>query len=78
MAFLLDALKVQRGSQAWLTHVDGYEASHYLTTLMDEHCLQQMIVRCRDCHALLTQTPQVNTELVISDLLVAWETLLDN
>ncbi|MBT0716773.1 DNA polymerase III subunit delta' [Rosenbergiella epipactidis] len=78
MAFLLDALKLQRGSQAWLTHVDGYEASHYLTTLMDEHRLQQMIVRCRDCHALLTQTPQVNTELVISDLLVAWETLLDN
>ncbi|WP_241581547.1 DNA polymerase III subunit delta' C-terminal domain-containing protein [Rosenbergiella nectarea] len=78
MAFLLDALKLQRGSQTWLTHVDGYEASHSLRSLMDEHSLQQMIIRCRDCHALLTQTPQVNTELVISDLLLAWETLLNN
>ncbi|SER15157.1 DNA polymerase-3 subunit delta' [Rosenbergiella nectarea] len=78
MAFLLDALKLQRGSQTWLTHVDGYEASHSLRSLMDEHSLQQMVTRCRDCHALLTQTPQVNTELVISDLLLAWETLLNN
>ena len=78
MAFLVDALKLQRGGQMWLTHVDEFETSHYVSTLMDEYRLQQMIARCRDCHTLLTHTPQVNTELVISDVLLAWETLLDN
>ncbi|WKX27733.1 DNA polymerase III subunit delta' C-terminal domain-containing protein [Tatumella ptyseos] len=76
MAFLLDALKLQRGGQTWLTHVDSEETSRYLCTLLGEQRLQQVIARCRDCHALLTQTPQVNTELVISDLLLTWETLL--
>ncbi|MBT0723323.1 DNA polymerase III subunit delta' [Rosenbergiella sp. S61] len=78
MAYLLDALKLQRGSHTWLTHVDGHATSHYLGTLMDEQRLQRIIAQWRECHTLLTQTPQVNTELVISDVLLAWEALLDN
>ncbi|WP_241609461.1 DNA polymerase III subunit delta' [Rosenbergiella australiborealis] len=76
MAYLLDALKLQRGGAAWLTHIENQAASQYLSTLMDELSLQAILRQWRECHTLLTQTPQVNAELVVSDALLVWETAL--
>ena len=76
MAYLLDALKLQRGGTNWLTHSDSYATSHYLSNLMDQQALQALIAQWRECYTLLLQTPQINTELLISDVLLAWEALL--
>ena len=78
MAYLLDALKLQRGGKTWLTHVDNPATSHHLSQAMDEYRLQTLLAKWRECHTLLVQTPQLNTELVVSDVLLAWEAALDN
>ncbi len=76
MSLLLDGVKIASGQSLWLSNPDKMHVAELLQQAMTISALLEQLAVCSSCLKTLQLTPAVNTELLLTDVLLHWEKCL--